>query len=117
MVRKGTGEAWEDGEDKEAEDTDGARSLGKWHSLYVHNEFCQCLKNVYVFTWLFSVLRHAGALGAVCKLLVAACGIKFPDQGTNLDPLRGELGVLAAGPPEKSQRWHPRGGNKVTRCK
>ena len=27
MVRKGTGEAWEDGEDKEAEDTDGARSL------------------------------------------------------------------------------------------
>ena len=92
-------------------------SLGKWHSLYVHNEFCQCLKNVYVFTWLFSVLRHAGALGAVCKLLVAACGIKFPDQGTNLDPLRGELGVLAAGPPEKSQRWHPRGGNKVTRCK
>lgn len=27
VVRKGTGEAWEDGEDKEAEDTDGARSL------------------------------------------------------------------------------------------
>ena len=27
VVRKGTGEVWEDGEDKEAEDTDGARSL------------------------------------------------------------------------------------------
>lgn len=27
VVRKGTGEAWEDGKDKEAEDTDGARSL------------------------------------------------------------------------------------------
>ena len=36
-------------------------------------------------------------------LLGAACGIWFPDQGWNLGPLCWEHGVLAAGPPRKSQ--------------
>ena len=36
-----------------------------------------------------------------CKLLVAACGIYFPDQGLNLGPLHWESGVLATGPPGK----------------
>ena len=39
---------------------------------------------------------------AACELLVAACGIKFPDQGWNLDPLHLECRVLAAGPSGKS---------------
>ena len=38
-----------------------------------------------------------------CEVLVAACGIQFPDQGWNPGPLHWEHGVLATGPPEKSQ--------------
>ena len=38
-----------------------------------------------------------------CRVVVVACGIQFPDQGLNLGPLRGECGVLTAGPPGKSQ--------------
>ena len=36
------------------------------------------------------------------KLLVAACGISFPDQGSNPGPLHWERGVLATKPPKKS---------------
>ena len=36
------------------------------------------------------------------NLLVAPCGIKFPEQGPNLGPLHWEHEVLAAGPPGKS---------------
>ena len=32
-----------------------------------------------------------------------ACGIKFPDQGSNPGPLHWEHAVLATGPPGKSQ--------------
>ena len=32
------------------------------------------------------------------ELLAAACGIKSPDQGSNLGPLHWELRVLATGP-------------------
>ena len=35
---------------------------------------------------------------------VAACGIKFPGEGSNLGPLHWEHGVLATGPPGKSHR-------------
>ena len=31
-------------------------------------------------------------------VLVVACGIQFPDQGSNLGPLYWECGVLASGP-------------------
>lgn len=34
--------------------------------------------------------------------LVAACGIQFPDQGSNPAPWHSEFGVLTAGPPGKS---------------
>ena len=33
-----------------------------------------------------SSLRHVGSLFAACTLLVAACGIQFPDQGSNPGP-------------------------------
>ena len=36
------------------------------------------------------------------KLLVAACGIQFPDLGSNLGPLHWEHRVLATGPSGKS---------------
>ena len=44
---------------------------------------------IYLFTWQLWVL-------------VAACGIWFPDQGSNPGPLHWELGALAPGPPGKS---------------
>ena len=44
-------------------------------------------------------------LGLRCgtwELLVASCGIYFPDQGWNVGPLHWECGVLSPGPPGKS---------------
>ena len=35
--------------------------------------------------------------------LVAACGIRFPEQGLDLGPLHWERGFSAAGPPGRSQ--------------
>ena len=37
-------------------------------------------------------------LVAAYELLAAACGIYFPDQGSNPGPLHWERGVLATGP-------------------
>ena len=37
-------------------------------------------------------------LAMACKLLVAACGIQFPDTRFDLGPLHWKLGVLATGP-------------------
>ena len=54
----------------------------------------------YLFTWLQqalavcsmqdlrSLLQHVGSLVTACKLLIVACGVQFPDQGSNLRPLR-----------------------------
>ena len=44
-----------------------------------------------------------GSLAVTYEFLVATCGIQFPAQGLNLGPLHWELGVLATGPPGKSQ--------------
>ena len=40
---------------------------------------------------------------AAWELSVVAYGIKFPDQGSKPGPLHWEHGVLATGPPGKSQ--------------
>ena len=37
-----------------------------------------------------------------CKLLVAACRLLFPEQGSNLGPLHWKCRVLATAPPGKS---------------
>ena len=50
---------------------------------------CLFFRNVYLLIWLSQVL-------------VAACGIKFLDQGLNPGRLHWEHGVLATGPPGKS---------------
>ena len=49
-----------------------------------------------LFIWLPQVLVVA------CKLLVATCGIYFPDQGSNQCLLHWESRILATGPPERS---------------
>ena len=51
---------------------------------------------------LWTSLAHVGSLVTACKLSVAACGIKFPDQGSNPGSLFWEHGDLATGPPGKS---------------
>lgn len=43
----------------------------------------------YLFIWL-------------CGALVGACGIQFPDQGSNWGPMHWEHGVVATGLPQKS---------------
>ena len=53
--------------------------------------------------WYFqSLLQRVGSLVVACGLLVVACEIQFPDQGSNLGPLHWEFRVLATGPPGKS---------------
>ena len=49
-------------------------------------------KNIYIFIWLRSVL-------------VAACGISFPNEGSNPGSLYWEPGVLTSGSSEKSPVW------------
>ena len=46
-------------------------------------------------------LLHVDFLVAACELLVAECGIQFPNQGMNPGPLHWELGVLPTGPAGK----------------
>ena len=64
-------------------------------------------KNIYLFIWLHQVLIAAcGIFSLHCSIqefLVTACGIYFPDQGSNRGPLHYECRVLATGPPGKSQ--------------
>ena len=50
----------------------------------------------YLFIWLYEVLV------AACRLLVAACGIQFPDQALNLGPLHWQHEASATGAPGKS---------------
>ena len=47
-------------------------------------------------------LQHMGSLVVACEFLVVACGIQFPDQGSNPGPLRWERRVLVTGTPWKS---------------
>ena len=57
---------------------------------------------IYLFGCIGSQLQHAGSLVVACEPLVAACGIQFPNQGSNLGALHWERGVFATGPPGKS---------------
>ena len=74
------------------EDSITSFSSGCWHfhiyPAYLLAFFYSFCFNIYLFIWL-------------CQVLVAACGILFPDQGLNLGPLHWEHGVLATGPPRK----------------
>ena len=50
---------------------------------------------IFIFKYLFIWLHW----------VFAAYRISFPNQGSNLGPLHSEHGVLATGPPGKSQQW------------
>ena len=65
---------------------------GLWFSLW-HVDLCVCVFQLW----------HVESLVVTYELLVATCGIKFPEQGLNPGLLHWELGVLATGPPGKSQ--------------
>ena len=49
-------------------------------------------KHLFLFIWLH-------------RVLVVACGIQFPNQGSNPAPLYQEHRVLATGPQGNSQKW------------
>ena len=57
-------------------------------------------KKIYIclFIWLCWVLV------TVCELLIATCGIQFPDHGLNPSPLHWECRVLATGSQGKSPK-------------
>ena len=70
--------------------------------------------NIYLFVWLCQVLVvthrifdiwHVGCLAVESEVLVGACGIQFPDQGSNPGPLHWEYRVLTTAAPAKSQKW------------
>ena len=64
----------------------------------------QVLQNVFFLINLFGCTRCSLDLVA-CELLVAACGIYLPGQGSNSAPLHWECGVSASGPSGKSPIW------------
>ena len=86
-------------------------SIYLWSAVSYYFLIKKCL-----FIWLHPDL--AGACGIIslhrgkrdfsCSMqtLVVACGIEFLDQGSNPDPLHGQHGVLATGPPGKSLPFH-----------
>ena len=57
-------------------------------------------KNYYLLGYTRSYLLHMEPL-----IFVVACGIWFPDQGSNPSPLHWEHRVLAPGPPRKSLEY------------
>ena len=64
-----------------------------WGSCPAPSTQTQLLKNIYlaaqhVESSIF--LAACGSLVMMCELSVAACGIKFPDQGSNPGPTRWE---------------------------
>ena len=80
-------------------------------SLNTYNWYYKAYTFLYpvIFKNCFIYLAASGLSGSMqdllipaCELLVAACGIQFPDQELNLGPLHWELGILATGPPGKS---------------
>ena len=58
--------------------------------IAIRHSSCHFLKEDYLFIWLHGVL-------------VASCGLWFPDQGSNPGPLHWELRGLATGPQGKSR--------------
>ena len=83
----------------------------KYLYIDVHNTFISvCMYmciflNIYLFIYLAPPRLSCGMqalLVAACELLVAACRIYFPDQGSNPGRVHWEHGVLATGPQGKS---------------
>ena len=73
-------------------------------------------KYLFLFIWLCQILVSARSIFDLCRgmpvllvvafeFLVAAVGLKFPDQGLNLGPLNWERGVAVTGPQGRSPYW------------
>ena len=60
------------------------------------------LKIIYLFGFIRPQLWNMGSVVVTFELLAEACGIQFPDQGSNPTALHCECGVLATEPPGKS---------------
>ena len=59
--------------------------------------------NLYFLFYIYLLFIYLAALSCgMQNLLVVACGILIPDQGSNPGPLHWERGDLATGPPRKS---------------
>ena len=71
---------------------------------------------VFFFFWLHGVRRVVFLLGPHVESLVRACGIQFPDQGSNSGLLHWEYRVLATGPPRKSPRLGSASRRKRDTC-
>ena len=67
--------------------------------LYLYCSFYLFIFKKCLFLYLFNC---PGLSFSMQDLLVAACGIKFPDHGSNPGPLHWKSGVLATGPWGKS---------------
>ena len=70
-------------------------------SLGCMNSFLLVPAPLYIKLFIFD-LAMLGLHCSMQDLLVAACGIQFPDQGLNPRPLHWEHRVLATGLPGKS---------------
>ena len=76
------------------------RSLGQEDLL--EKGMATHFNNFFIFIVMYSFIGLYQVSSVACELLVAACGIWYPNQGLNQGPLHWEHGVLATGPPGKS---------------
>ena len=60
-------------------------------------------KKILVYDLLIGLAHGIFALHCSMHDLIFACGIKFPDQESNLGPLHSEHEVLTSGPPGKAE--------------
>ena len=79
------------------------------HKAYIGSSFSPFTYGAFVFkknTYLAGPDLSCGSISAICcstwDLLVAACGMSFPDWRLNAGSLHWECGVSAPGPPGKS---------------
>ena len=59
------------------------------------------LKKIFIYLFAQVLVASWGVFVAVCRVF-AACGIYFPDQGSNSGPLYWKCRILATGTPGKS---------------
>ena len=78
------------------------KALAKLNGLQHQKDLGLFFFKIYLFGCVRSQLQHVQIFSCDMELLFVACGIQFPDQGSNPNLLHGEHRVSTTAPPRKS---------------
>ena len=74
--------------------------------IYLAPQVLAAACGIFILTCVMNLqLQQVESLDVACELLSSSMWDLVPDQGSNLGRLHWELGVLATGPPGKSQEF------------